>query len=97
MVTFKTNFKKVGEVDIRKILKKIEQTETPKVNKVAVAYSGGLNSPLGIEFPRTKKKRIRGLLGPRGKQSQFRLSGLPHLRLHGKTDRRKESGRSSPS
>ncbi|OGP69091.1 MAG: argininosuccinate synthase [Deltaproteobacteria bacterium RBG_13_47_9] len=34
----------------------MEQTETPKVNKVAVAYSGGLNSTLGIEFLRRKYK-----------------------------------------
>ncbi len=41
-------------MDIRKILKKIEKTETPKVNKVAVAYSGGLDSSLGIELLRRK-------------------------------------------
>jgi hypothetical protein len=28
-------------MDIRKILKKIGETKTPPVNKVAVAYSGG--------------------------------------------------------
>ena len=43
-------------MDIRKILKKIEKTETPKVNKVAVAYSGGLDSSLAIELLRRKYK-----------------------------------------
>jgi argininosuccinate synthase len=46
-------------VDIKKILKKIEDTETPKVNKVAVAYSGGLDSSLGIELLRRKYKAKR--------------------------------------
>jgi len=41
---------------IEKILKKIEKTETPKVNKVAVAYSGGLDSSLAIELLRRKYK-----------------------------------------
>jgi argininosuccinate synthase len=41
-------------MDIRKILKKIEETETPEVNKVAVAYSGGLDSSLAIELLRRK-------------------------------------------
>ncbi len=47
-------------MDIRKILKKIEKTETPKVNKVAVAYSGGLDSSLAIELLRRihKAKKI---------------------------------------
>src|SRR4030066_1393487 len=43
-------------MDIRKILKKIEETETPEVNKVAVAYSGGLDSSLAIELLRRKYK-----------------------------------------
>jgi len=43
-------------MDIRKILKKIEETETPPVNKVAVAYSGGLDSSLAIELLRRKYK-----------------------------------------
>ncbi len=43
-------------MDIRKILKKVEKTETPKVNKVAVAYSGGLDSSLAIELLRRKYK-----------------------------------------
>jgi argininosuccinate synthase len=46
-------------VDIKKILKKIEDTKTPKVNKVAVAYSGGLDSSLGIELLRRKYKAKR--------------------------------------
>jgi len=41
-------------MDIQKILNKIEETETPKVNKVAVAYSGGLDSSLAIELLRRK-------------------------------------------
>jgi len=41
---------------IEKILKKIEKTETPEVNKVAVAYSGGLDSSLAIELLRRKYK-----------------------------------------
>jgi argininosuccinate synthase len=41
-------------MDIRRILKKIEKTETPKVNEVAVAYSGGLDSSLSIELLRRK-------------------------------------------
>src|SRR5512147_2837528 len=43
-------------MDIRKILKKVEKTETPKVNKVAVAYSGGLDSSLAIELLRRRYK-----------------------------------------
>ena len=43
-------------MDVRKILKKIEKTETPKVNKIAVAYSGGLDSSLAIELLRRKYK-----------------------------------------
>jgi argininosuccinate synthase len=43
-------------MDIRKILKKIEKTKTPEVNKVAVAYSGGLDSSLAIELLRRKYK-----------------------------------------
>jgi len=43
-------------MDLKKILKKIDETETPKVNKVAVAYSGGLDSSLSIELLRRKYK-----------------------------------------
>jgi len=43
-------------MDVRKIIRKIEKTETPKVNKVAVAYSGGLDSSLAIELLRRKYK-----------------------------------------
>jgi len=46
-------------MDIHKILKKIERTETPKVDKVAVAYSGGLDSSLAIELLRRKYKAKR--------------------------------------
>jgi argininosuccinate synthase len=43
-------------MDIKKIMKKIRDTETPKVSKVAVAYSGGLDSSLSIELLRRKYK-----------------------------------------
>jgi argininosuccinate synthase len=43
-------------MDIQKILKKIKETPTPQVNKVAVAYSGGLDSSLAIELLRRKYK-----------------------------------------
>jgi argininosuccinate synthase len=43
-------------MDIRGILEKIEKTGTPEVNKVAVAYSGGLDSSLAIELLRRKYK-----------------------------------------
>jgi argininosuccinate synthase len=46
--------KDAGSMDIKTILRKIEETETPKVNKVAVAYSGGLDSSLSIELLRRK-------------------------------------------
>jgi len=43
-------------MDLRKILKKIQKTKTAKVDKVAVAYSGGLDSSLAIELLRRKYK-----------------------------------------
>jgi argininosuccinate synthase len=43
-------------VNMRRILKKIQKTQTPKVEKVAVAYSGGLDSSLAIELLRRKYK-----------------------------------------
>ncbi len=48
-------------MDIRKILKKIQKTEVPKVNKVAVAYSGGLDSSLAIELLR-RKYRVKKIV-----------------------------------
>jgi len=43
-------------MDIKKIIKKIEEIDVPEVNKVAVAYSGGLDSSLAIELLRRKYK-----------------------------------------
>ena len=40
------------KVDINQVLKRIEETEVPKVSKVALAYSGGLDSSLAIELLR---------------------------------------------
>jgi len=58
MITFQTtklNLREVGQfMDIKEILKKIKGTEVPKVNKVTVAYSGGLDSSLAIELLRRK-------------------------------------------
>jgi argininosuccinate synthase len=44
---------------IERILEKIKETETPEVNKVAVAYSGGLDSSLAIELLRRKYRAKR--------------------------------------
>ncbi len=43
-------------MDVREIEKKIEAVPTPPVTKVAVAYSGGLDSSLSIELLRRKYK-----------------------------------------
>src|SRR5512143_3745311 len=43
-------------MSLGKILTKIHKTKTPKVDKVAVAYSGGLDSSLAIELLRRKYK-----------------------------------------
>jgi len=43
-------------MNIKKILKKIKETEIPRVNKVAVPYPGGLDSSLAIELLRRKYK-----------------------------------------
>jgi argininosuccinate synthase len=57
MLTFQVEFQGgVRSMDVRKILRKIQKTETPKVDKVAVAYSGGLDSSLAIELLRRKYK-----------------------------------------
>src|SRR4030042_294582 len=57
MLTFLTNFQGgMPFMDIRRILKKIQKTQTPKIEKVAVAYSGGLDSSLAIELLRRKYK-----------------------------------------
>ena len=41
---------------IKELERKIEQTPTPEVNKVASAFSGGLDSCLGIALLRRKYK-----------------------------------------
>ena len=41
---------------IKEILKRIEETPTPRVTKVALAYSGGLDSSLSVELLRRKYK-----------------------------------------
>lgn len=40
------------KIDVKKILERIEKIEKPQVKKAALAYSGGLDSTLGIEFLR---------------------------------------------
>jgi len=52
-------------MDIRQILKKVEEAPVPQVKKVAVAYSGGLDSTLGIEMLRRKYRST-----PRWKSSR---------------------------
>ena len=47
---------KGNSMDIKAILKKVEEAPVPRVKKVAVAYSGGLDSTLGIEMLRRKYK-----------------------------------------
>jgi len=41
---------------IKQVLKKLDAVETPKLKKVALAYSGGLDSSLSIELLRRKYK-----------------------------------------
>lgn len=41
-------------MEIEEILKRIEETSTPQVTKVALAYSGGLDSSLSVELLRRK-------------------------------------------
>ncbi len=43
-------------MDVKEILKKVEEAPVPKVKKAAVAYSGGLDSTLAIEMLRRKYK-----------------------------------------
>jgi len=40
------------QLDIKQILKKIDETPKPKVRKACLAYSGGVDSTLGVEFLR---------------------------------------------
>jgi len=41
-----------GTIDVKKILEKIEKTDKPQVRKAVLAYSGGMDSTLGVEFLR---------------------------------------------
>jgi argininosuccinate synthase len=60
MITSQTKFQReFAFMDIRPILKKIRRTETPEVYKVAVAYSGGLDSSLAIELLRRKYRATK--------------------------------------
>ena len=43
-------------MNVAEVEKKVEMAETPKVTKVASAFSGGLDSSLGIELLRRKYK-----------------------------------------
>ena len=44
------------EMNVSEVIKKIENTNTPQVNKVALAFSGGLDSSLCVELLRRKYK-----------------------------------------
>ena len=44
------------KVNVEEVERKIEETEVPKVNKVALAYSGGLDSSLCLKLLRDKYK-----------------------------------------
>jgi argininosuccinate synthase len=43
-------------MDVKEIIRKIDETPAPQVRKAAIAYSGGLDSSLGIEMLRRKYK-----------------------------------------
>ncbi|MCK4261988.1 argininosuccinate synthase, partial [bacterium] len=43
-------------MNVEQIIDKVEKTEVPEVKKVAIAYSGGLDSSLGIVLLRRKYK-----------------------------------------
>ncbi len=43
-------------MDVKEIIRKVEDTPVPKVKKVALAYSGGLDSSLCVELLRRKYK-----------------------------------------
>ena len=43
-------------MDVREVIAKVEGTEVPQVKKVALAYSGGLDSSLAVELLRRKYK-----------------------------------------
>ncbi len=42
----------MGEIDVGAVWKKIEGTPVPEVKKVALAFSGGLDSSLAVELLR---------------------------------------------
>ncbi|HHN46511.1 MAG TPA: argininosuccinate synthase [Planctomycetes bacterium] len=44
------------KIDVQAVIKRIEETPVPKLKKVALAYSGGLDSTLAIELLRRKYK-----------------------------------------
>ena len=44
------------DVNINEVIERIETTKTPKVNKVALAFSGGLDSSLCVELLKRKYK-----------------------------------------
>jgi argininosuccinate synthase len=41
-------------MDVKEIIRKVEETPAPSVRKAAIAYSGGLDSSLGVELLRRK-------------------------------------------
>ncbi|UCH33748.1 MAG: argininosuccinate synthase, partial [Armatimonadota bacterium] len=41
-------------MNVADIIRKIDETPAPKVRKAAIAYSGGLDSSLGVELLRRK-------------------------------------------
>ena len=43
-------------MDLKQVIAKIESTPVPEVRKVALAYSGGLDSSLAVELLRRKYK-----------------------------------------
>ncbi len=46
----------MGEIDVDAVWKKIQDTPVPEVKKVALAFSGGLDSSLAVELLRRRYK-----------------------------------------